>query len=77
MADVIPFPPRPPAIDIPDCPFQADAEMRLRIAQQAIRAVLRQEGRVLASPWIDVGIGAVRLLDEVQMLYRRSLQNRH
>ena len=77
MADVIPFPLRPPAIDIPDCPFQADAEMRLRIAQQAIRAVLRQEGRVLASPWIDVGIGAVRLLDEVQMLYRRSLQNRH
>lgn len=77
MADVIPFPPRPPAIDIPDCPFQADAEMRLRVAQQAIRAVLRQEGRVLASPWIDVGLGAVRLLDEVQMLYRRSLQNRH
>lgn len=77
MANVIPFPPRPPAIDIPDCPFQADAEMRLRIAQQAIQAVLRQEGRVLASPWIDVGIGAVRLLDEVQMLYRRSLQNRH
>ncbi|MBU3056994.1 hypothetical protein [Pseudomonas indica] len=77
MADVIPFPPRPPAVDIPDCPFQADAEMRLRVAQQAIQAVLRQEGRVLASPWIDVGIGAVRLLDEVQMLYRRSLQNRH
>ena len=77
MAAVIPFPPRPPAIDIPDCPFQADAEMRLRIAQQAIRAVLRQEGRVLASPWIDVGLGAARLLDEVQMLYRRSLQSRH
>ena len=77
MADVIPFPHRPPAVDIPDCPFQADAEMRLRVAQQAIQAVLRQEGRVLASPWIDVGIGAVRLLDEVQMLYRRSLQNRH
>ncbi|WP_443190829.1 hypothetical protein [Pseudomonas indica] len=75
MANVIPFPPRPPAVDIPDCPFQADAEMRLRLAQQAIQAVLRQEGRVLASPWIDVGLGAVRLLDEVQMLYRRSLQN--
>ena len=75
MAEVIPFPPRPPAIDIPDCPFQADAEMRLRVAQQAMQALLRQEGRVLATPWTDVGLGAVRLLDEVQMLYRRSLKS--
>lgn len=79
MADVIAFPERrrsqpEPLPEIPDCPFQADAEMRLRLAQQGIRAVACQERSGLASPWTEVCEGAARLIDEAQALIRRSLE---
>ena len=79
MADVIPFPAHcrtQPSPDIPDCPFQADAEMRLRLAQQAIRAVARQEGCTLNDAWADACRGADRLLEEASALYRWALVQR-
>ena len=50
--------------------------MRLRLAQQAIRAVARQEGNTLTDAWADACRGADRLLEEASALYRWALARR-